>query len=257
VVGYDLPPSGVPSDPPAATAFADRRLADEGVEEGMTILVGASRTPVTIAGFVSGTAYNGQGTLWMAAGEVRALVASAKPDEVLPPGAAQVLVVQVDEGVDPPALAAAIDARLGGTGETVTRQAAADAIADVDGGTLDTIVALTLVIAGAVVALFFALLTSERLGLYAVLKAVGARSRTLVAGVVAQAVVLTSLAASAAVAITLLFDRMAPSSIPFAVTTGGVAGSVALLLGTAVLGALFSFRRVVRTDPASALGSAS
>jgi putative ABC transport system permease protein len=257
VVGYELPPAGVLADPPPGTAFADRRLATEGLEEGMTILVGASRRPVTVTGFVSGTAYNGQGTLWMAADEVRALVASAKPDEVLPPGAGQVLVVQTAEGTDPSALATAIDARLGGATETLTRQAAADAVPDVDGGTLDTIVALTLVIAGAVVALFFALLTSERLGLYAVLKAVGARSRTLVAGVVAQAVVLTSLAATAAVGITLLFDRLAPAAIPFAVTTGRVAGSVALLLGTAVLGALFSFRPVVRTDPASALGSAS
>jgi putative ABC transport system permease protein len=257
VAGYELPLPGLPAEPAPGTAVADRLLADDGVQEGMTILVGAARRPVTVTGFVSGTAFNGQGTLWMGADDVRDLVTEAKPDEALPPGAGQVLVVQLDPGASPRTAAASIDAALGGGTETLTRQAAADAIADVDGGTLDTIVGLTLVVAGGVVGLFFALLTNERLGLYAVLKAVGARSRTLVAGVVAQAVVLTFAATVAAVAVAAVFDRFAPSAIPFSLTAGRVAGSVVLLLATAVLGALFSFRRVVRTDPASALGSTS
>ena len=54
---------------------------------------------------------------------------------------------------------------------------------------------MTIAIAGVVVALFFALLTVERLSLYGVLKALGARSSTLFAGVVAQvAVVVTAVA---------------------------------------------------------------
>jgi len=257
VFGYELPLEGLPADPPPGTAVADRRLADEGVEEGMTLLLGPARVPVTVTGFVSDTAYNGQGTLWMGEQDARALIAASKPDEVLPAGSSQALVVQVEPGADPGTVGEAIDAATDGATLTLTRQQAADAIPDVDGGTLNTIVVLTLVIAGAVVALFFALLTSERLGLYAVLKAIGARSRTLVAGVVTQAVVLTALAAAAAIVVTLVFARLAPSAIPFAVTPGRVAASVALLLLTAVIGALFSFRRVVRTDPASALGSSS
>ena len=49
------------------------------------------------------------------------------------------------------------------------------------------IIGVTLVIAIVVVALFFALLTVERIGLYGMLKAIGARSRTLFGGVVVQA----------------------------------------------------------------------
>ena len=48
------------------------------------------------------------------------------------------------------------------------------------------IIGVTLVIAVVVVALFFALLTVERVGLYGMLKAIGARSRTLFGGVVAR-----------------------------------------------------------------------
>ena len=51
-----------------------------------------------------------------------------------------------------------------------------------------SIIGTTFVVAGIVVALFFALLTIERAGLLGVLKAVGASSRTLVAGLTLQAV---------------------------------------------------------------------
>ena len=55
---------------------------------------------------------------------------------------------------------------------------------------------MTVVIAIVVVALFFALITVERTALYGVLKAIGARSRTLFAGVVLQAVVVTLIASA-------------------------------------------------------------
>ena len=58
------------------------------------------------------------------------------------------------------------------------------------------IIAVTLVIAVVVVALFFALLTVERVGLYGMLKAIGARSRTLLGGVVAQAAIVALIIAT-------------------------------------------------------------
>ena len=53
-------------------------------------------------------------------------------------------------------------------------------------------------IAGLVVALFFALLTLERIGLYSVLKAIGASTRQIFAGVVLQAVLVAHLHGNAA-----------------------------------------------------------
>lgn len=85
------------------------------------------------------------------------------------------------------AVAGAIDIATGGATETTTRPQAADAVLDVGGGALTAIVGLTVAIAGLVVTLFFALLTLERAALFGVLKAVGARTRTLFAGTLAQA----------------------------------------------------------------------
>ncbi len=53
------------------------------------------------------------------------------------------------------------------------------------------IIGTTFAVAVLVVALFFALLTLERIPLYGVLKAMGSSSRQLFSGVVAQALVIT------------------------------------------------------------------
>ena len=84
-------------------------------------------------------------------------------------------------------VAAAIDDATGGATESLTITEAVDAIPGVEQqrSTFNQIIGVTIAIAVVVVALFFALLTVERLGLYGVLKAIGARSRTLFAGLVA------------------------------------------------------------------------
>ena len=255
VFGVDLGVRDVAPGIPAGTAWADRRLAERGVEEGATLYLGRDRTPVTVSGFIDDSAYLAQGTVWVGAAAFDEIVAANKPDEVLAPGAQQVVWVELADGADAATVAAAIDAATGST-ETLTRADAAAAIAPIDGGTLQQIILITAAIASAVIALFFALLTSERLGLYGVLKAIGARDRTLVAGVVAQAVTLTATGLALAIPIALALDAtLPPDSIPFALGTGRIITSAALLLGAAVVGALFTLRRVLRIEPASVIGT--
>jgi putative ABC transport system permease protein len=59
----------------------------------------------------------------------------------------------------------------------------------------------------------------------------------------------------AGVSVVLLDVAIPPGSIPLDVTAGRIATSVGLLLAAAVLGCSFSLRRILRVDPASALGS--
>jgi len=108
-----------------------------------------------------------------------------------------------------------------------------------------------------VVALFFALLTVERSALYGVLKAIGARSRTIFAGLALQAVVVTAIAAVIAGVLVVVIDLLIPpGAIPLSISPNRIAGSIALMLFAAVIGSAFSLRRVLRVDPASALGGA-
>jgi putative ABC transport system permease protein len=91
-----------------------------------------------------------------------------------------------------------------------------------------------------------------------VLKALGARSSTLFSGVVAQAVVVTALASVVAGGLAFVIDGVTPpGSIPLDMSGSRVLTSAVLLLVAAVVGCAFSLRRVLRVDPAAAIGSGS
>jgi putative ABC transport system permease protein len=168
------------------------------------------------------------------------------------PGVTQALVVRGD---DPET----IDRATGGATRTLTVNAAIGKLPGVSSqqSVFNQIIGVTVVIAVVVVALFFALITVERVALYGVLKAIGASSRTLFAGVVLQAVVLTLIAGAVGAAAALALDAaIPPGGIPFTTSAGRLLASVAFLLLASVVGCAFSLRRVLRVDPATAIGGA-
>ena len=258
--GYELAPSGIPEAPGPGEVYADDVLRADGVEVGLEILLGPARSPVTVIGFVTDVSYSGQGSLWAEPGTWREVMAANRPDVRLPDDSFQALVVQAADGVDVDRLAAEIDDALGGRVESLSITDAIDAIPGVrqQRSTFNQIIGVTVVIAAVVVALFFALLTVERLAVYGVLKALGARSRTLFAGLVAQAVVVTTAASIVAGGAAYGIDTLIPAgSIPLDISARRVILSAALLLVAAVIGCGFSLRRVLRVDPAAAIGTSS
>ena len=258
--GYELAPRGLPGTPPGrGTVIADSSLRSRGVKDGTTLLLGPRRSPVRVVGFVGDTRYSGQGTLWGSLETWRDVLVANRPSERLGPGVVQALVVRAS-GRPARVLADAIDAATAGATDTLTITAATDALPGVSQqrSTFNQIIGVTAVVALVVIALFFALITVERTALYGILKAIGASSASLFAGVVVQAVVVTSIAAALAGAASLvLAAAIPPGSIPFVITGTRLATSVALLLVAAVAGCAFSLRRVLRIDPASAIGTAS
>lgn len=257
VWGYELPPAGVPEAPAPGEAWADEVLKADGVELGDELLVGPARSPIVVAGWVDDTAYNGQGGLWTGVDTWRSVLVDNRPDAVLADGVFQALVVRGDGSTD---VVADINATFGSDVQALSISDAVDAIPGVteQQTTFNQILGVTVVIALVVIALFFALLTVERTGLYGVLKAIGASSRTLIAGLVVQAIVLTFVAALlAGVAVIVLDLLIPPGSIPLFISPGRIVTSIVLLLVAAVVGSAFSLRRVLRIDPASALGSST
>jgi putative ABC transport system permease protein len=253
--GYELQPDGVPLAPAEGQAWADEILRADGVEVGMTLLLGPARSPVEVIGFVSDTSFSGQGGLWASPSTWRSILADNRPDAQLAEGVYQALVVR---GVgDLPTL---IDEVTAGATDSYT---IADAVSAIPGvseqrSVFNQIIGVTVVIALVVIALFFALLTVERAALYGVLKALGARSSTIFAGLVVQAVAVTLIAAAVAGAAALALDAaIGPDSIPFDVTVSRLVTSIVLLVIAAVAGCGFSLRRVLRVDPASAIGTTS
>ena len=196
--------------------------------------------------------------MWGSLDTWRGVLGENRPGEQPGEGVVQALVVQAGDG-DTDALATEIDEATGST-STVTVQGAIDALPGVDQQqrVFNQIIGVTVLIAVVVVALFFALITVERTALYGVLKAVGASSLYLFAGVLLQALVVTLIAAAVGIAASLAVDARVPAGgIPFVAQPARLIGSVGYLLLAALVGCALSLRRVLRVDPEAAIGGGS
>lgn len=254
VAGYELPPKGLPEPPADGQGIADSSLKDRGVAKGDTILVGPAATPIEIVGFVDDTGYLLQGTVWVDLATWRAVQNANRPDSAVADGVVQVLVV-VGRGDLP----ATVDAATAGSTHTLTKAEAVAALPGVEQqkSTFNTIIYTTLAVVLAVIGLFFSLLTLERLALYGVLKAIGASSRRLFAGVVIQAVVVSVLAFVVGSVLVFGASLTLPARVPLQLTPSRFASTFVGLLVAALLGSAISLRRVTRVDPASAIGTGS
>ena len=255
--GYEAASKGLPK-PPAklGEAWADDTLEAEGVDKGDLIRLGPAQSPIKVIGFVEDTRYAGQSALWASLGTWRRIQNENRPDARVGPGVSQALVVQAS-GSDSAGLADRIDEATGGTTSSLTEDEAINALPGVAAqeSVFNQIIGLTVLIAIIVVALFFALITVERVGLYGVLKALGAGSGRLFAGVLLQAVIVTLIACGIGALAALALDAVIPAgSIPFVATGARLAGSTLFLLVAAAIGCAFSLRRVLRVDPATAIG---
>jgi putative ABC transport system permease protein len=139
-----------------------------------------------------------------------------------------------------------------------TQQEAIDALpaASQQKTTLNGIVYTTFAVAAIVVGLFFALVTLEKRSQFAVLKAIGMPNRALVVALFTQAVVSSVVGFVIGYVLLRLAALVIPASVPalFLFGTAATVAVVTVVMGA--IGAVFSFRRVVRIDPASALGGA-
>ena len=103
------------------------------------------------------------------------------------------------------------------------------------------------------VALFFVLLTIERVGIYAVFKAIGASSGQLFAQVVLQAVVIAVVSFMVGALLALAVGSLIPPQVPLQFSAGRALEVAVGLVVMSTLGSAVSLRRVVRIDPATAI----
>jgi putative ABC transport system permease protein len=257
VFGYEAPNRRVPAPPAPGQALADASLETDGLELGETLELGAARTPVEVIGWVDDTDYNLQSGVWVEPATWREALNANIPDAAVAPGTFQAILVTPEEGAGVAETADEIDGQVDG----VTALTIDEAIAGIPGVTqqnsvFTSIIGTTFAVAGIVVALFFALLTIERVGLLGVLKAVGASSRSLAAGLTLQAVLIAAGALVVGSALALGLAQLIPDEVPFELSPGRFAFTAVGLVVTALIGSAISFRRIIRIDPASAVGGA-
>ena len=235
--------------------LADSSMQADGVSLGDSVTIVGSPQSLQVVGFVEESQYLLASSLWVPLETWQALRAEVRPETASVGSVAQAFPIVVDEGADVDVVATAIDDVLAST-ETVTTDEAILALPGVEQqqSTFTAIIAASFVVVALVIALFFALVTLEKRGQLAILKAIGSPNALLLRGVLIQALIATTAGYAGGFVLARLLGLLLPAAVPVAFLP---ATAVSLFLATVamgVLGAAFSFRRVIRIDPASALG---
>lgn len=122
-------------------------------------------------------------------------------------------------------------------------------------GSLLLMVVMLFGISGLVIGAFFTVWTMQRKSDIAVLKALGASTRSLVGDALGQALIVLMVGIGIGLGLVAVFGALAGTALPFLLSpvTTVLPGAIMILLGLA--GAAFALRSVTSADPLTALGS--
>lgn len=236
--------------PEAGTSevLIDSQTRRQGIDLGDTISI-TDGADLEVVGVAADAGF-GTVTAWIGHDSFDEVVVAARPELSRLAGTSEALgLVLVDPDSGPP--------DIGGL-DVATPQQAIDGLpaASQQKTTLDGIVYTTFAVAAIVVGLFFALVTLEKRNEFAVLKAIGMPNRVLVVALFTQAVVSSVAGFIVGFVLVRVAALIIPAGVPalFLLETAGTVAAVTVVMGA--IGAIFSFRRIINIDPASALGGA-
>ena len=137
-----------------------------------------------------------------------------------------------------------------------------DAFRNIEGvsaqqSTVDSLMFFGYLIGALVIGVFFYVLTLQKVAQIGVLKAIGASSGFVVRQIFGQVLALSIGGIAIALPLAWATNRALqnlPAPVPIAFTTTAFVITTALMIGTALIGALFSARQAIKVDPIIALG---
>ncbi|MDN6626511.1 MAG: ABC transporter permease [Pisciglobus halotolerans] len=120
--------------------------------------------------------------------------------------------------------------------------------------TFGLMIGFLIVIAAVVIGIFIYVLTLQKSNLFGVMKAQGISSSYISRSVLAQTFILAVLDVGIGLLLTVVTSFVLPAAVPYRTNVLFLTIITFLLIGVAVLGALFSVRTVVKIDPLEAIG---
>ncbi|MFJ5624409.1 ABC transporter permease [Peribacillus loiseleuriae] len=124
-------------------------------------------------------------------------------------------------------------------------------------GSLIMMIAFLFVIAAFVLAVFFYVMTIQKMNQFGVLKAIGAKSTYLARTIIFQVIFITIVSLLISISLTLGVSFILPDSMPFDLSVQLIAGCSILFLAVSMIGALLSLYRVSKIDAIEAIGRAA
>ena len=120
--------------------------------------------------------------------------------------------------------------------------------------TFELMIGFLYIISLIIIAVFLYILTMQKMHNYAVMRAQGIPSSTLVKATISQAIILVLAGLIIGLAAMLVTVKVLPAAVPISFTPEIIlTGTVGLLL-TAIIGSLIPIRSILKVDPAQAIG---
>lgn len=122
-------------------------------------------------------------------------------------------------------------------------------------GTLKMMIGFLLVITAFVLAVFFYVITLQKIDQYGVLKAIGTKTGYLTKTLMSQISMISIAAIIVGIILSLLVAQIIPSGMPFTLSVQTIVFDGLLMLVMALIGALISLFRIAKVDPVDAIGA--
>jgi putative ABC transport system permease protein len=252
-----------PDAPGAPTGLTDGALPQApgeaavdggGAAIGDTFVLEPGGTELTVVGLIRGAQFNALPTAYVGLETYEAAVTAANPG--LPFVPINAVAFDVTEGADVETVAAAVtEAVPEATGYTKAQAVSLIPGIDSISQSFGILVGLTFIIGIVVIGFFFLILTVQKMKAFTLLRAIGSSSARLAASVALQIVVVVLVASALALVLTVLAVRGLNTGIPVSLEPSLVLGTIGAVLVFSLLAGLLSVRRIIRIDPATAVGA--
>ncbi|WHY03154.1 ABC transporter permease [Neobacillus sp. DY30] len=118
---------------------------------------------------------------------------------------------------------------------------------------LNMIVWFLVVISGMLFGIFFYMMNVQKMGLYGILKAIGVKTRTLFQMMWTQMYVITGMALTISIALSQIFNMLAPKDMPFSLTLEITVQLSIVFFMIGFIGATISGIRIKKVEPLQAI----
>lgn len=252
-----------PSGPGAPSGLADGRLPaapGEAAVDGGGVVIGdvvtldPSGVELTVVGVLRGAQFNAIPTAYANLDTYSEIVSRSFAG--LPFVPINAVAFDFADGVQSGEVIAAIESAVTGV-RGYTRADAVRLIPGIDSITqsFGILVGLTFIIGIVVIGFFFLILTVQKLKAFTLLRAIGTTTGRLALSVSLQIAFVVLLASVIAVGLVLLAVQGLNTGIPVTLQPATIIVTVLAVLIFSLIAGLLSIRRIVRIDPASAVGA--
>jgi len=230
--------------------LVDSSLQNQGFSLGDTITLSGVGTKFEIGGFINNQTLNHLPAIYVVPDTLRAF-------KYLVPGS--------DMGIEEPVNAVFFTSKnldieqiaenIGGV-EVANKKETLNGVPGykAESGTINLMLWLLIFISAFVIAVFFYVLTTQKVQQFGVMKAIGASNGFVIRSVVAQVFLLASISILVGIGLTYATTLVLPEGMPFNLLPEMVWIYSLVLLLTSLLGSLFSVRSIMKIDPVTALG---